>query len=130
MDVGGFLSVAVCAAEDWPPVSDTVEWVKANYPVDPDRVYLSGVSMGGCGALGIGMPRGDVFSAVCVWVPAGGRCRWVLVRDGREVASGIVETGPAGLITIPQVLLTTAPVELRLLAQGQTAGWSNPKCRS
>ena len=52
-------------------VLDTVEWVISHYHIDRDRVYLTGVSMGGCGALGIGMPNGDIFSAIRVTVPAG-----------------------------------------------------------
>ena len=49
----------------------TIEWVMANYPVDEERVYLCGNSMGGSGALGLGMCRGDLFAAVKVNVPAG-----------------------------------------------------------
>ncbi len=52
-------------------VLDTIEWVAERYPIDRNRIYLSGVSMGGCGGLGIGMPHGEVFAAVCVCVPAG-----------------------------------------------------------
>ena len=49
----------------------TIEWVKAHYPVDPERVYICGNSMGGSGSLGIGMCRGDLFAAVKVNVAAG-----------------------------------------------------------
>ena len=49
----------------------TIEWVMENYPVDPERIYISGNSMGGSGALGLGMCRGDLFAAVKVNVPAG-----------------------------------------------------------
>ncbi len=52
-------------------VCATVEWTIKNYPVDPERVYLCGNSMGGSGALGIGMCRGDLFAAVKVNVAAG-----------------------------------------------------------
>jgi len=52
-------------------VLDTVEWVVTNYKIDPNRIYLSGISMGGSGALGIGMPHGDIFAALRVTVPAG-----------------------------------------------------------
>ena len=41
------------------------------YKIDRNRVYLSGISMGGSGSLGIGMRRGDIFAAVNVAVPAG-----------------------------------------------------------
>jgi len=52
-------------------VMDTIEWVATHYPIDRNRIYLCGASMGGCGSLGIGMPHGDVFAAVRVMVPAG-----------------------------------------------------------
>ena len=52
-------------------VMATVAWVLEHYPIDPERVYAVGNSMGGSGALGIAMRRGDVFAAVCANVPAG-----------------------------------------------------------
>lgn len=51
----------------------TVEWVMKSFPVDPDRVYAVGNSMGGSGALGIAFCRGDMFAAIKVNVPAGVR---------------------------------------------------------
>lgn len=52
-------------------VLDTVDWVAERYKIDRNRIYLTGASMGGCGALGIGMPNGEVFAAVRAIVPAG-----------------------------------------------------------
>ena len=52
-------------------VMDTVKWVIKKYGIDPNRVYLSGNSMGGSGALGIGLRNGDVFAAIKANVPAG-----------------------------------------------------------
>ncbi len=52
-------------------VVDTVKWVVKEYGIDKNRVYLCGNSMGGSGALGIGMRHGDVFAAVKANVPAG-----------------------------------------------------------
>lgn len=52
-------------------VLDTIAWVMAKYGIDPNRVYLAGMSMGGSGGLGIGMRHGDVFASMMVWVPAG-----------------------------------------------------------
>jgi poly(3-hydroxybutyrate) depolymerase len=51
-------------------VIDTVKWVVKEYKLDANRVYLCGNSMGGSGALGIGMRHGDVFAAVKANVPA------------------------------------------------------------
>ncbi len=52
-------------------VIDTIEWVINHYKIDRNRIYLSGISMGGNGALGIGIAHGDIFAAVRVTVPAG-----------------------------------------------------------
>lgn len=51
----------------------TVEWVIANYNIDTQRVYAVGNSMGGSGALGVALCRGDIFAAIKVNVPAGVR---------------------------------------------------------
>jgi pimeloyl-ACP methyl ester carboxylesterase len=50
---------------------DTIDWVITRYKIDRNRVYLSGVSMGGCAALALGLPHGNVFAAILVDVPAG-----------------------------------------------------------
>lgn len=52
-------------------VLDTIEWVVEHYKIDRNRIYLGGVSMGGNGALGIGIHHGDIFAAMRVTVPAG-----------------------------------------------------------
>jgi poly(3-hydroxybutyrate) depolymerase len=52
-------------------VLDTIDWVVTRFKIDRNRIYLSGVSMGGNGALGIGITHGDVFAAIRVTVPAG-----------------------------------------------------------
>ena len=52
-------------------VIDTVKWAIKQYNIDANRVYLCGNSMGGSGALGIGMRNGDLFAAIKANVPAG-----------------------------------------------------------
>lgn len=49
----------------------TVKWTIEKYSIDPNRVYLSGNSMGGSGTLGIGLRHGDLFAAIKANVPAG-----------------------------------------------------------
>lgn len=58
----------VCPTEK--RVIDTVKWVVQEYKLDENRVYLCGNSMGGSGALGVGVRHGDVFAAVKANVPA------------------------------------------------------------
>jgi predicted esterase len=51
-------------------VIDVMDRVMAGYPVDPDRVYLSGNSMGGLGTWTIGQLYPDRFAAIvpfCGW---------------------------------------------------------------
>lgn len=64
---------------DWclrgePPVAkrvlDTIEWVVRKYGIDRNRIYLAGNSMGGQGALAIGLTHGEVFAAINGNVPA------------------------------------------------------------
>lgn len=57
-------------------VIDSVKWVMKTYEIDPNRVYLSGNSMGGSGTLGIGMRNGDLFAAIKANVPAGIEHAW------------------------------------------------------
>jgi hypothetical protein len=48
--------------------------VKRRFPVDEDRVYLTGLSMGGGGTLWLGLTRPDVWAAlapVCAAAPVG-----------------------------------------------------------
>lgn len=47
-------------------VYDVLADVERRFPVDEDRVYLTGVSMGGGGALRLALTRPDVWAAVAV----------------------------------------------------------------
>jgi enterochelin esterase-like enzyme len=50
-------------------VYDVVADVERRYPVDEDRVYLTGVSMGGAGVLRLALTRPDVWAAAAVVCP-------------------------------------------------------------
>ncbi|MBQ1455179.1 MAG: hypothetical protein IIZ25_04960 [Thermoguttaceae bacterium] len=73
-------------------VIDTVRWVIETYPIDTNRVYLSGNSMGGSGTLGIGLRHGDVFAAIKANVPAG--CAHAAARLGFDAEIPAGETIP------------------------------------
>ncbi|MEN6386095.1 MAG: hypothetical protein ABFD79_12980 [Phycisphaerales bacterium] len=60
---------ALCPTEK--RMTDTIIWAMEYFKIDANRVYLSGVSMGGSGSLGFGLRRGDLFAAISVAVPAG-----------------------------------------------------------
>lgn len=50
-------------------VYDVIQDVKARLPIDDDRVYLTGVSMGGGGALWLGLTQPDLWAAVAAVCP-------------------------------------------------------------
>lgn len=50
-------------------VYDVLADVKKRFPIDDDRVYLTGVSMGGGGALRLGLTRPDVWAAIAAVCP-------------------------------------------------------------
>ena len=55
-------------------VYDVLADVKKRFPIDEDRVYLTGLSMGGGGTLWLGLTRPDVWAAiapVCAAAPPG-----------------------------------------------------------
>ncbi len=61
-------------------VYDVLADVQKRFPIDADRIYLTGISMGGGGALRLALTRPDVWAAVAVVCPAE-------VPDAREFAS-------------------------------------------
>ncbi len=50
-------------------VYDLLADVERRYPIDTDRVYLTGISMGGAGALWLALTRPDVWAAVASLCP-------------------------------------------------------------
>lgn len=51
-------------------VYDVLDDVKKRLPIDEDRIYLTGISMGGGGALWLGLTRPDVWAAIAPVCPA------------------------------------------------------------
>ena len=45
-------------------VLETLEEVEKRFPIDPDRVFLMGHSMGGCGSYEIGLHHPDLFGGI------------------------------------------------------------------
>lgn len=52
-------------------IYDALADVKKRFPIDEDRVYLTGLSMGGGGALWMGLTRPDIWAAIAPVCPAG-----------------------------------------------------------
>jgi pimeloyl-ACP methyl ester carboxylesterase len=51
-------------------VFDVLAEVRKRFPIDPDRIYLTGVSMGGAAALRFALTRPDLWAAVAPVCPA------------------------------------------------------------
>lgn len=49
---------------------DAIDWAALNFPIDLDRVYLTGFSMGGRGSYIIGLKNPDLFAAIAPLGPA------------------------------------------------------------
>jgi pimeloyl-ACP methyl ester carboxylesterase len=101
-------------------VLDTISWVMSRQKIDPNRVYLAGVSMGGCGALGIGMPHGDIFAAMLVVVPAG--TEFAALRMGFPTPHAASTPTQPDVATTPAVNLPDPPIVLDFSAQNDK--WS------
>ena len=103
---------------------DTIEWVISQRDCDRNRVYLCGVSMGGCGTLALGLPHGDIFAAIRAQVPAG--TEYAATRMGGFPPSPPADAPPADrdawLKTISGVGLPDPPVLVDFSAQNDN--WS------
>ena len=62
-------------------VIDTLEWLLGTFPIDPDRVSITGVSMGGTGAAHIGLWYAERFAAAA---PLCGYHSYFIRRDTRD----------------------------------------------
>ena len=51
-------------------IFDAVDWTAGSFAVDPDRLYLTGFSMGGRGTYAIGLKNPDRFAAIAPMGPA------------------------------------------------------------
>lgn len=66
-------------------VYDMLDDVKRRFPVDEDRVYLTGISMGGAGALWLALTRPDVWAAVAPVCPLPGGGAIELAANGLQL---------------------------------------------
>ena len=88
-------------------IEDAVEYMRKNYPVDDDHIYLMGGSGGGHFSLLVAGRRPDLFTAISAWCPISDIARWYgesLERGNRyaehiELAcSGNPQSDPAAML--------------------------------
>ncbi len=76
-------------------ILDAIDWAVANFPVDVDRIYLTGFSFGGRGTWGIGLRNPDMFAALGPRGPASDMYEIFVRRtDNCACAYGIVGDMP------------------------------------
>ncbi len=70
-----------------------IEECKANFSIDENRIYLTGLSMGGGGTLFIGLSRPDVFAAIAPVCPAPPGEAWDLMGNALNLPVAIFQGG-------------------------------------
>jgi hypothetical protein len=65
-------------------VIDALEWVMTNYPMDPERIYLTGVSGGGFMTLAMVASYPDRWTAASAWVPLSDFRAWYDFHAGDD----------------------------------------------
>lgn len=82
-------------------VLDVLEEVQSLCPVDPDRVYLIGHSMGGWGTWWIGLRRADLFAAIC---PMAGMAPLDLLPNAKHLDPFILHDNDDPIVEVEQSL--------------------------
>jgi predicted esterase len=67
-------------------VYDMLADVERRFPIDPDRVYLTGISMGGGGALWLALSRPDVWAAAAPLAPVAPTGTWSHALNAANLA--------------------------------------------
>lgn len=74
-------------------VMRVIEACKNNFNIDENRIYLTGLSMGGGGTLFIGLSRPDVFAAIAPVCPAPPEEAWDLMGNALNLPVNIYQGG-------------------------------------
>jgi predicted esterase len=82
-------------------VYDVLADVKRRFSIDEDRVYLTGLSMGGGGALWLGLSRPDLWAAIAIVCPAVPEGAEELAPNGLNVPFHLFQ-GDVDPVTLPE----------------------------
>ncbi|MCP4594849.1 MAG: alpha/beta fold hydrolase [bacterium] len=80
-------------------VLDIIAHTRRTFPVDPDRVYLTGHSMGGWGTWYIGLRHPDLFASIC---PLAGIPIPELLPNARHLAPLIIHDTGDDVVSVEQ----------------------------
>lgn len=117
-------------------VIDAVEYMKSNFPVDANRVYLQGGSGGGHMSLMMAGKYPDVWAAVCAWCPITSMKEWWEQQNGYAVHVEAVCGGKPGdsqevdyqyLVRSPRTFITNAANTPVRIEHGQMDGTIDPQ---
>ncbi len=79
-------------------VMRVIEEIKKNFNIDENRVYLTGLSMGGGGTLYIGLSRPGLFAAIAPVCPAPPGDAYDLMGNALNLPVAIFQGGADGLV--------------------------------
>ena len=88
-----------------------VEYMVAHYPIDPDRIYMGGFSMGGMTAGVVAEKYPDIFAAAVTHKAIAHLADWFVEQDEYRQSQIITETGGAPW-EIPFEYKRRSPVEM------------------
>lgn len=72
-------------------ILDAVDWAIATYPVDKDRIYLTGASGGGHMALVMAGRHPDRWTAVSAWVPITDLAAWQRFHGEKSYGQNVID---------------------------------------
>lgn len=135
--------VAPQANTKWKPekVMDVFDWVKARYPVDTNRFYVLGMSMGGYGTIDLAARYPDRIAAamamcggasvkelcglneVPLWIIHGTADKAVPVRCSEKVVNAMIECGDTSRLIFDKMKGVNHTRLARVFYLGQTYDW-------
>ncbi len=77
-------------------ILDAVEWAKREYPVDDERIYLTGSSGGGHMTLQMAARFPDLWTAASAWVPIADLAAWYETHRDRDTRYAEMMRGCTG----------------------------------
>ncbi|MBI3684220.1 MAG: prolyl oligopeptidase family serine peptidase [Acidobacteria bacterium] len=89
-------------------IFDVIDWAVANFPINTNRIYLAGSSMGGRGAYIIGLKNPDRFAGIAAFAPATDMYELFLRPDNPVCKEGMVGGRPGDSLRVDTMYTITS----------------------